>query len=124
MPLVNHCINCGGKPALVSLTDVQGRLGELAEVYRCEACGWRLMAVRDDGMVDIVASAPIPSKEDVHHLRNIYERGQVWDEELDRETRKRYRRLEAMGLVKCRTLVDKRSFWVVSIRGLRFLGRV
>jgi protein-arginine kinase activator protein McsA len=123
MPLVNHCINCGDRPALVSLTKVEGRHRDLAEVYSCEACGWKLMAVRNDGLVDIVASAPSPLEEDVQMLRALYQRGQVWDEQLDRETRKVLRKLEGMGLVECRTLVDKRSFWAVSIGGLRFLGR-
>jgi transcription initiation factor IIE alpha subunit len=63
-----------------------------------------------------------PDEGEASLLRALYQEGQLWDEQVDRETRRMLRRLEAIGLVECRTLIDKRSFWAVSIKGLRLLG--
>lgn len=112
---VNYCITCGSRPVMVST-------GERVEVYRCMGCGRTLTVeerLGEEVGIEVVKRAP--SEDEIQLMQALYRKGQVWDEQVDRETRKKLRRLEEIGLVECRTLVDKRSFWQVSIKGIRFL---
>jgi hypothetical protein len=93
-----------------------------ARTYKCPECSMLFTVEKPCQKAGLRVVEETPSKEEARLLRALYQEGQLWDEHVDRETRRMLRRLEAMGLVECRTLVDKRSFWAVSIKGLRLLG--
>jgi|GEM_PF-4187036 DNA-binding MarR family transcriptional regulator len=69
------------------------------------------------------------SSEEETTLQEIYDKGQVWDDEISRETRKLYRQLEDKGLLRASvTTWDegkkkfRRAFWTLTEKGIAALG--
>ncbi|WP_457753932.1 hypothetical protein [Thermococcus sp.] len=71
---------------------------------------------------------PALSDQELKALKELYERGQIWDNDITVEKRKILRNLEKRSLVKVTTIVDiegnksvRKAFWTVTEKGIALL---
>ena len=115
-----YCPHCSGGPALYLWAENRGCLRA-----QCPVCGKRYSIKRQqDGsytMTIVIPPSDLLGKNTEAVLHFIVETGAVWDDELDRDTRRQMRKLEELGLVRSGVrLLDgrKKFFWEPTRRGL------